>query len=217
MKSICIWTLTISFILVIGCSSGESYVKTGYNFSKLDKIAVVSVEGSQLRGQAAKNQIGDFFAMELLKKGYSPIERSQIDKLTEEQKFQASDVTTTEGAVQAGRILNVPVVLMVNVPQFNEKMSFTAKMIDVENGAILWMGSGEGDTGKMLSTIVGAAAGAAAGVAVAGDESSSQAIGGIVGGVIGGVAGNALSPQQSKQARKVITKICESLPPRFGG
>ena len=60
MKSICIWTLTFSFVLVIGCSSGESYVKTGYNFSKLDKVAVVSVEGRQLRGQAAKNQIADF-------------------------------------------------------------------------------------------------------------------------------------------------------------
>jgi hypothetical protein len=204
----------ISLVLVGGCSSGESFVKAGYDFDKLDKVAVLSVTG-QVRGTAAKNQIADFFAMELLKKGYTPIERTQIQKVLEEQKFQATDVTTDQGAARAGRILNVPTVLMVNIPTFNEKIDMTAKMIDVEDGTILWMGSGEGDTGKTMSTIVGAAVGAVAGVAVAGDESSSQTIGGIAGGVAGGAIGRALSPQQAKQAKKVIGKICESIPKRI--
>jgi len=213
MKMICIWTAIISLVLVGGCSSGESFVKAGYDFGKLDKVAVLSVTG-QVRGSAVKNQIADFFAMELLKKGYTPIERTQIQKVLEEQKFQATDVTTDQGAARAGRILNVPTVFMVNVPTFKEKIDMTAKMIDVEDGTILWMGSGEGDTGKTLSTIAGAAVGAVAGVLVSGDESSNKTIGGVAGGVAGGVIGRALSPQKAKQAKKVIGKICESLPQR---
>ena len=212
MKHFCMWVLLTSFIFVSGCSSGESYVKSGYNFSKLDKIAVVSVEGRQLKSKAAKEQIADFFIMELMKKGYSPIEREHIEKILKEQEFQASDVTTTEGAVQAGRILNVPVVMMVNVPKFGQKMSFTAKMVDVEDGSILWIGSGEGDTTKTLSTILGAAAGAAAGSVIAGGDSSTKVVGGVAGGVLGGVAGYALSPEESKVAKKVIVKMCASIP-----
>ena len=163
-------------------------------------------------GEAAKNQIADFFAMELLKKGYSPIERSQVQILLNEQKFQASDVTSKEGVARAGEILNVPVVFFVNIPKFKENFSMTAKMVDVENGSILWMGSGEGTTGKTLATIAGAAAGVAVGVATTGKD--DRVIGGIAGGVIGGAAGNLLTPNQEKAVRKVTTKICKTLPVR---
>lgn len=203
--------LTAVLFLIAGCSSGESYVKSGFDFAAVDKIAVVDVTGA-LSGEAAKNQISDFFVMELLKKGYSPVERAQVQKLLQEQQFQASDVTTSEGAALAGRILNVPTVLVVNIPTFKEEMSMTAKMIDVEDGSILWMGSGSGTTGQTLSTIAGAATGAVAGVAVTGKD--DRAIGGIAGGVLGGVAGRALSPQAADKAKEIIRKICNSLPYR---
>jgi hypothetical protein len=150
--------------------------------------------------------------MELLKKGYTPIERSQVQILLNEQKFQASDITSKVSVARAGEILNVPVVLFVNVPKFKENFSLTAKMVDVENGSILWMGSGEGTTGKTLGTIAGAAAGVVVGVATTGRD--DQVLGGIAGGVLGGVAGNLLTPSQEKAVRKVTTKICKTLPDR---
>ena len=105
-------------------------------------------------------------------------------------------------------------VLVINVPKFNEEINMTAKMINVEDGSILWLGSGEGSTNKTLATIFGAAAGAGAGVMVAGDDSDNKVVGGVIGGVLGGVAGRALSPQQSKKVKQIVNKMCKELPYR---
>jgi len=214
MKIICLYVLAIAVLLIGGCSSGESYVKAGYDFSRLDKIAVVDVQGD-VGGEAAKNQIAGYFEMELLRTGYSPIERARMQSLLKEHEFQASDLTTDDGAARAGQILNVPVVLVVNIPNFDEEMSMTAKMIDVEDASIIWAGSGSGRTGRTLGTIFGAVAGAVGGAVIAGGDSSDRTAGAIAGGVLGGVAGQALSPQKAEQAQKVIKRMCKSLPYRY--
>ena len=215
MRTVCVFTL-LAVLGLGGCAAdkAESFVRAGYDFSKISKVAIVDVSGA-VAGDAAKNQIGDFFNMELLKKGYTPVERSQVQALLKEQQFQASDITTVEDATQAGRILNVPVVLLVNIPTYKEEMSITAKMIDVQDGSILWIGNGSGSTGKTLSTILGAAAGAAGGALIAGDDSRDKVIGGVAGGVIGGVLGNAISPQRAEQIQKIVKKMCTELPPRM--
>jgi hypothetical protein len=210
--------MLLAALIVGGCASGkgESYARVGFNFAELEKVAILEVSGA-VAGDAAKNQIGSFFEMELIKRGYTPVERSQVQALLKEQEFQASDITSSEGAARAGNILNVPAVMLISIPKYKEEMSMTAKMIDVEDGGILWIGNGSGSTGKTFSTILGAAAGAAAGVAVAGGDSSDRVAGGVIGGVLGGVAGQALSPQQEEQVQKIIKKVCESLPYRFSG
>ncbi|MFQ6036531.1 MAG: hypothetical protein ACE5NM_11900 [Sedimentisphaerales bacterium] len=215
MRTVCVSTL-LAALVAGGCATGqgESYVRAGYDFGKVAKVAVLEVSGA-VRGEAVKNQISDFFAMELLKKGYTPVERAQVLALLEEQDFQASEITSDAGAAQAGKILNVPAVMLINIPTYKEEMNMTAKMIDVEDGSILWVGSGFGRTGKTLATILGAAAGAAGGVAVAGEDTSDKVIGGVAGGVLGGVAGQALSPQQAEQVQKIIKKVCANLPYRF--
>ena len=214
MRTVCVFALAIAAALVGGCASGESYVQAGYDFGGLNKVAVVEVAGA-IKGDPAKNQIGDFFGMELLKKGYTVVERAQVQTLLKEQEFQASDITSAEGAAKAGRILNVPAVLIVNIPTYKEQIEMTAKIVNVEDASIVWMGSGSGSTGKTLSTIAGAAVGAAAGAVVAGGDTRDRVAGGVIGGVLGGVAGHALSPQQAKQCRKIIGKVCNTLPYRF--
>ncbi len=216
MRTGCLCALLVSALVFSGCAAGEgeSQARADFDFGKLDKVAVVDVSGAVV-GDAAKNQIGDFFVMELLKKGFAPVERAQVQTLLKEQKFQASEITSTEDAVRAGKILNVPAVLLVNIPNYDEEMSMTAKMIDVEDGSILWLGTGSGRTGKTLATIFGAAAGAGAGAAVAGGDSGDRVLGGIAGGVLGGVAGRALTPQQAEQTQKIIKMICKTLPSRL--
>jgi hypothetical protein len=211
MKTVVLNVLLIAVLFVIGCAKGESYVQAGYDFSQLNKVAVVEVAGV-VEGDTAKNQIADFFGMELLKKGYTVVERAQVQALLDEQKFQSSDLTRADDAARAGRILNVPVVLVANIPMYKEEMNMTAKMVNVEDASILWMGSASGTTGKTLATIFGAAAGAAAGATVAGE--GDQLVGGVIGGVLGGVAGNALSPQQAENLQKLTKKMCKSLPMR---
>ncbi len=201
----------VALVSLAGCTSSESYSRKGYDFYQVDKIAVVDVVGP-VGGEAAKNQIADIFVMDLLKKGYSPIERAQVQLLLKEQKFQASDVTSTENIARAGEILNVPVVLLVNIPKFQDEMTISAKMVDVEDGSILWMGTGTGSGSKTINTIIGAAAGAVVGAAVTGEE--DVVVGAVGGGVLGGAAGNLLTPQKEQKAREVIKKICTSLPER---
>jgi len=217
MRTVCVCTL-LAVLAVGGCATGkgESYSRAGFNFSTLDKVAVLEVSGA-VRGDPVKNQIGDFFVMELIKRGYTPVERAKVQALLKEQEFQASDVTSDEDAAKAGRILNVPAVMLINIPTYKEEMNMTAKIVSVEDGSVLWIGSGSGSTGKTFSTILGAAVGATAGAVVAGGDTRDRVAGGIIGGVLGGVAGQALSPQQSEQVQKIIKKVCESMPPRIPG
>jgi len=216
MRTVLVGVL-LTGLAVAGCASskGESQAVVGYDFSKIEKVAIVEVTG-RVYGEAVKNQIGDYFTFELMKRGYQVIERKNIKTLLKEQEFQASDITTDEGAAKAGKILNVPAVMLINIPKYgDEKMEMTAKLIDVENGTILWIGNGSGSTGKTLSTLVGVAAGAALGAAVGGHDTGDRVIGGVIGGVAGGVAGNVLSPEQEEQVKKVIAKVVQSLPSRI--
>jgi hypothetical protein len=186
----------------------------GYDFGRIDKIAIVEVTG-RVYGEAAKNRVSDLFAMKLMEKGYKLIERRDIKTLLKEQQFQTSDLTTKEGAAKAGRILNVPAVMIISIPRYSDgKMEMTAKLVDVEDATILWMGTGRGDTGKALSTLVGAAAGVALGAAVGGHDAGDRVIGGVIGGVAGGVAGNVLAPEEESILNKVIVKVIEKLPAR---
>jgi len=216
MKTVSVYIWLIVVLLIIGgCSSGGaggSSYRVGYDFSQVDKVAIVAVEGA-VRNEPAKNQIAKFFAMELLKKGYAPVGRAQVKTLLKEQEFLSIDPTTGEGATQAGQILKVPVVLLVSIPYFGEQISMTAVMLDVEDGSFLWIGSGSGRTGGSgaLSTILGTDAEAGT---VTGGE-SEQALGGIIGGQLT-PAGQALTPSEANNVQTVVTRICRSLPPRAG-
>jgi hypothetical protein len=202
-----------ALLFAAGCASGESFVKPGFDFGTVDRVAVVEVAGD-VHGEGARNQVADFFATELLIRGYGPVERAQVAVILEEQEFQRSELTTSEGAARAGRILNVDAAMIINVVTEGESLAMTAKMLDVEDGSLLWSGFGTGSTGRTLGTIAGAAVGGAAGAALGGDTAGTIA-GGLTGAVLGGVTGRALSPQEQVLVRKVARKVCRELPYRM--
>jgi len=210
MRKFAYVALIAVIILMTGCASGESFRRANYDFSKVEKVAVVDITG-EVRGEGAKNQIADYFAMELLRKGYSPIERQNVQAMLEEQEFQASAITREAGAAKAGRILNVPAVIVVNVPQFDDEVSMTAKMIDVQDGSILWAASGSGSTGGKLPAVAGAVVGAGVGI-LAGGDTAGKVAGGVAGGALGGIAGHALTPKQAETVRSIIRDMSEELP-----
>jgi hypothetical protein len=202
--------LVMAVVLIGGCaSSGESYSRAGYNFSNMDKIAIVAIEGA-IESELAKNQIADLFAMEFLKKGFAPVERDQVRILLEDKQLQASELTTEAGAAETGKILNVPAVLIVIIPHFGKEISMTAKLVDVEDGSILWLGRGSGKTGGFLG--LGRLWGAGAAVS----REDEELFGGVVGGVMGGAAtGQPLSPKETERAQRIIKKMCATLPSRL--
>ena len=202
--------LIIAVLFIGGCSSGraESYSRAGYNFSMIDKVAIVAVEGA-VKSELAKNQIADLFAMEFLKKGYAPLEQARVRALLEEQEFQASELTTEAGAAEAGKILNVPAVLIISIPHFGDEIAMTAKLVDIQDGTILWLGTGSGKTGGFLGLGSLWGAGAAAG------SEENELFGGLASGMLGSVAGYALSPQETERAQRIIKRMCRTLPSRL--
>jgi hypothetical protein len=196
--------LITALLLVGGCASGraESHSRAGYNFSMLDSVAVVAVESPAL-SQEAKSQIAEFFEMELLKKGYAPKEWSTVAEALKEQELQPADLNTTEGVAGVGEIVNVPAILIVNVPHFGEEIFITAKMVDVADGSVLWIGNGTTKAEGFLSNIWGSGGGGV-------DESE------LFGGVMpGGIPAAALSPQEAENVQRLIRKMCRTLPSRL--
>ena len=206
--------MSMPLLLFGGCAVGEGSFNAGYDFSQIDRIGVVDV-GGNIEGDTAKNQIGDYFAMELMRKGYTPVERVQVQSLLKEQQFQEMDVTTAEGAARVGQILNVQAILVANI-DYGEETTMTAKLIDAETGSMLWVGSGAGKTGHGWLPVATATGGAVGGAAAAGESTRSKVGGAVAGGVAGGAAGVALTPQQAEQAQKVIKKMFVSFPYRLG-
>jgi hypothetical protein len=202
------YILAMAVLLIGGCfSSQESSFRVGYDFTGVEKVAIVAVEGT-VKSETARDQIADFFAMELLEQGYAPVGRAQVRALLKGQGSELTNLTTTEGAVEAGLLINAPAVLAINVPHFSEQISITAKMINVDDGSILWLASGSGKSSGTLSTFFGWAWGEGAGAGGEGDD----LLGGAVGGALGGTTGQPLSPQEARKAQSIVKKMCKSLP-----
>lgn len=216
MKIFSVSIFTIVVLLIIGgCYSrvGESSYRAGYDFSKVDKIAIVAVEGA-IKSEPVKNQIAEFFAMELLKKGYAPIGRAHVKTLLKESRNTSGlseDLINTEGAAQMGQLLQVPAVLVVNIPYYGEEISMTAVMIDVEDGSFLWIGSDSGRTEGTISTFFRAGADTEA---IAGEQ-NEQIFSGIIGGQLA-ITEQALTPGEAKRAQRLVQSVCRSLPPKAG-
>ncbi len=202
----------VSFFLSLsGCATGESVVAPAFYELSPERIAIVDISGD-IRGDAPKNQVGEYFAMELIRRGYDVVERGRVESILKEQDFQRSDVTTSEGAARMGEVLNVPAVAMLDVNLVGEKLSLTGRIVDTETAVILWMGSGRGGSGQALATIGGAAAGAAAGSQVGGG--SGRTVATVGGAVLGGAAGHTLAPQTARVVQRAIKRMIRGLPER---
>lgn len=201
-------------ILLSGCATteGRGAAKANYDFSSLDRIAVITIEG-RMDSEEAKQQLTDMINTELLAKGYSPVERQQMLGIMEERGFQSTELTDP---VSLAKMLNVSAAIIINVPRYQDEMAMSAKLISVTDGSILWSATGTASTGssmnKVLGGLLGAGAGGAGGAAVGGG--TGAVVGGVAGGAGGVLVGAALTPQKEEQARKLITKLFETFPSR---
>ena len=197
-------TLAIVALLVGGCMrTQESSLQSNYDFTGVDKVAIVAVEGA-VTSESAKDQIADFFSMELLEKGYAPIGRAQVRAQLNEQEADAQNLTTIEKAVDVGLILDVPAVLVVQIPHFGQEISMTATMISVEDRSTLWIASEQGRGAKGESDMFGF------GKRGRGDD---QLLRDVMGPPMS--AGPNLLPltqEEAKSARAIIQRMCKGLP-----
>ncbi len=210
---IVIYSLAIAVLLMGGCYSlreSSSSSRVGYDFTAVDKVAIVAVEGA-VQSEAAKDEIASFFAMELLEQGYAPVGRAQVRALLREEESGSEDLTTIEGAVEAGLILDVQAVLAIEIHHLTEEISMTSTMISVEDGSILWQAKGSGKTGRSVSNMLGF--GAEPRVGLGGED--EELLGGAPGGQLGGTTGRPLSPEDAEKAQRIVKRMCRSLPAKI--
>ena len=197
--------LAVAVLLIGGCiSPQESSFRTGYDFANVDKVAIVAVEGA-VTSEAAKDQIADFFAIELLDKGYAPVGRAQVRAQLREQEPESEVLTTSEAAVQVGLILDVPAVLAIKVPHFAEEISITAQMISVEDGITLWLASDSGHGSRSLSNVFGLSSRGRSNNRLLGDPMRGP-------GPLAGPVNLPLSPEEAEKVRAIVKAMCRSLP-----
>jgi hypothetical protein len=201
------------FGLLAGCSSGRSFVRPGYDFKTLGRVAVVCT--SPCIDLPKRKQVSDLFTMELLRKGLQVADRANIDELLAEDTFQNDSGITSESGRSRLALHNLQAVVVVNVTRCDKRVQMTAKMVELSSGDVLWSGEGRGDLKQGLATLGGALLGAGAGATaggLAGRSTTGAVVGGVAGGLGGGVVGAALEPDEADLVSNVIEKVCKGAP-----
>ena len=91
---------------------------------------------------------------ELFKSNYfNVVERAKMEEILKEQGFQLSGCTTSECLVEAGKLLNVELMLGGSVSKLDNYYAIELRVIDVETGGILSVASVDikGDLGTVLT------------------------------------------------------------------
>lgn len=105
------------------------------SFSQSEKVAVLPFNIEGIEGNY-KNTITEFVQSAFLKHStYTVVERNQIQKILNEQKFQETGLT--ENAVTIGKLLSVNFVVVGNLSKIKDKFTFIVKLIDVTTGNIV--------------------------------------------------------------------------------
>ncbi len=107
--------------------------------SKKLNIAVSDFEARAPISQSEAAFIADFFRSELIQtKSMIVVERSNMDKIFAEQGLQQSGCTTSDCAVQMGKILNVQLMVIGSCGKLQDKYVITIKVVNVEDSEIIY-------------------------------------------------------------------------------
>ncbi len=142
MSKLAIVVLLAMAISVGGCVTSDGSQLRGFNFNNIEKIAIVEVKGDDL-DESVKGIISDYFSLALLKKGYSPVALLQSETLLKSNNYDFSNLDSPKGITEAAQILDTPAILIVDVRNFNDKVSLDARLLSGDSGALIWMGSGK--------------------------------------------------------------------------
>jgi hypothetical protein len=203
-------------LLLPACAStkGESYMKAGFDPLTIQRMAVVDGNNPTFKAETRQTLV-DSVQFEFLKKGWAVVERENIQKAIDELNFQNSDLASPDQRKALGNVLNVDALTFVNIGGSLDEMAVTIKMVDVQSGELLWMGSGDSELNTGLSAFTGALIGAGVGAAVGNQVGSGHAgTGAAVGALAGGAAGVGLTPSALENAKDLVKTVCKDVPRR---
>jgi hypothetical protein len=212
------WTAALTLLALPGlvaCSStkGESVWSKAYDMNKIHAIAIVDGNNPTF-AVTTRQALVDTFQFEFMKRGWTVIERSNIEKALDEIDFENKDITSADGRKQLGSVLNVQALTVINIARAGDDMSLTAKMLDVETGELIWHASGEGSVSSAMGAFTGALVGAGVGAVAGHNMGDNAGVGAVVGGLAGGAIGVALTPAETENAKKLVLDMCKDIPVR---
>ena len=102
-----------------------------------DIIAVLDLEQIGLTPQEAKILTQRLTTKLISINKYQVVERTNMDKILKEQKFQNSGCTDSECAVEIGQLLNTDFIVIGSVSKFGSTYALDSRLIDVAQGKSL--------------------------------------------------------------------------------
>ncbi|MCB4790581.1 MAG: conjugal transfer protein TraF [Elusimicrobia bacterium] len=114
----------------------EPPVGTAKKVSSGLNLAITDFES---KGTSASDAsvVTDFIRTDMVSNGYyNVLDRSNMETLLAEQKFQMSGCTTLECVANMGKVLNVQVVLTGSLSKLAEDYYITVSLVDVETGKV---------------------------------------------------------------------------------
>jgi TolB-like protein len=116
----------------------------------LTNIAVADFAGKNV-SQADASIVADFLRTELVNTGKcNVVEKANMDKILAESAFQQSGCTTSECAVQIGKILNVKHMLVGSLSKLMDTYYITVNVVEVETSRIVASYDAEAMSSKEL-------------------------------------------------------------------
>lgn len=181
--------------------------------------------------------IRDLMVQELVNGGvYSVIERAALEKVLQEQNFSNSDRANATTAAQLGKVLGVDTIIIGSITQFGRDdkstnvktgafgrfgaaiggigrskakavVAITARMIDVNTAEILAVVTGEGESTREGTSLLGGGAGGGGGGGAAIDMTSSNFANTIIGEAVTEAVEPAARELEQSAGRIATTKI----------
>ena len=170
MKHACL--SAVALLAVLGCRSSEVVKEEAVvelkprnprPFDARKRVAVIDFEDKSAYGQGRLGRAAADVLTRFLfdSQQFRVIERQQVAKVLEEQKFQSSGAVTPQTAMQVGKLLGVEMLAIGAVTNFGiytegtqavvyqqkeqvARAQVDVRLVNVETGEIIYMGEGRG-------------------------------------------------------------------------
>ena len=134
------YKLLLIVLLIVGCVFGREY------------IAIIDFEGIGISNDEARvltqRLTSEMISLEL----YQVLERSEMKRLLEEQKFQYSGCVDTKCAVELGKMLGAKYMVVGTISHIGKTFSIDSRLISVESGEAY--GSGKYETNSSVDKLI---------------------------------------------------------------
>lgn len=109
-----------------------------FSETKKEIVGIYNITARNVDENSA-DTVSDILRSEIAKTGkFEVLDRSNMDKILQEQNFQTSGITNSDDAVKAGKILNVDLMAFGSFSKLGKAYVISIQMVNVESGKIIY-------------------------------------------------------------------------------